>query len=108
MDKDKKITKFLKLVEEKFGNDKLSIVNYWSLYGTIGLTRENKLIYIDYYNKSDCYYECEIHSTEDTSGTDFKVCDSDNVTEKQLLEIISKFFEIEIKDCHKNKAKKNE
>ncbi|WP_342269581.1 hypothetical protein [Rickettsia endosymbiont of Orchestes rusci] len=95
IEKNKQVKKLIKLVNNIFGNDIFTVVNYWCDESSIGLKKDNKLIYVCIYNKNGYFYESEI--LLDDPEEPYIVQDSENVSEEQLLEVISKFFEIERK-----------
>ncbi|RTK94638.1 MAG: hypothetical protein EKK64_08055 [Neisseriaceae bacterium] len=57
-----------------------------------GLQKDDKLIYIAYYNHDDYFYECELLTS--SNKRPYLVQESNNATEEELLEVISKFFDI--------------
>ena len=91
--KSKEIIDFIKLVNITFGSLAPVINDHWEgdLYA-IGLQKDNKLIYVAFYNKNDYFYECELLTND--SGNSYVVQESNNATEEELLTIISKFFKI--------------
>ena len=95
MNKHKSVINFLNFVDAKFGENIFTIVDYWNIKDAIGLTYKNKLIFINRYKNKQFFYECELHSTDDME-TEYKVYDSGTATEKQLLDIMSKFFDIKM------------
>ena len=95
MNKDEPLMNFLKLVNNKFGENTFHIIDHWNIYEAIGLQKNNKLIYIEHLKLNNFFYECELLLDDPEEvyivySTDF------NVTAEELLEIMSKFFEIKI------------
>ena len=93
--KDKEVIEIIKLINSTFGNDVLTIKDYWNDYISIGLKKGNKLIYIACYGKNDYFYEYEL--LVDNPDIVYISQGSDNVMSKtKLLKVISDFFNIKI------------
>ncbi|MEY4463831.1 MAG: hypothetical protein RLZZ81_802 [Pseudomonadota bacterium] len=94
--RSKVINKLLSTINKIFGNDSFIISSRWDSVCDVGLQRGNKLIYISTFGcKKNCYfYECEILVNDPEEV--YIVEDSDTALEEELLEIISKFFEIKV------------
>lgn len=61
MRKVKEIKQFVSLVDSIFGKEAFTRADHWEGDLTaIGLQKDNKLIYVSCYSKSDYFYECEI------------------------------------------------
>lgn len=91
--KSKEIIKFIKLVNSTFGHLTPVVNDHWEGdLNAIGMQKGDKLIYISYYNQDDYFYECELLTN--SNKRPYLVQESNNATEKELLEVISKFFGI--------------
>lgn len=91
--KNKEIIRFLNLLKSTFENTNFTISDQWDDASAIGFEKDNKLIYVAFYNHDDYFYEC---SFIDELKHSYKVYDSNNATEKQLLKVIENFFELKI------------
>ena len=92
--KDNSILKVIKIIKNTFGDKIFKEVDYWDSKFSIGLQKENKLIYIstsaalgdeDFY-----FYECE--DLVNDSEKIYTSAGSDNCNSQQLLNVIEKFF----------------
>ena len=96
MKKHNSITNLVELICNKFGNNAPIIMDHWEddLYA-IGLEKNNKFIYISTYElePNHYFYECEILSN-DTEKPYLVHSTEDDITEKRLLEVMSRFFDI--------------
>lgn len=93
--RDRSILKLLSAINRVFAKDVFTISGRWDSLCDIGLQKGNKLIYISTFGckKNHYFYECE--EILENSDIPYKALGSDdNVTEEQLLEVISKFFGI--------------
>lgn len=93
--RNKQINKLLNTINNMFGSDNFLISSRWDSVCDIGLQKGNKLIYISTFGcKKNCYfYESEI-LINDPKEVYIVQNNETNVPEENLLEIISKFFEI--------------
>ncbi len=94
--KDKSITNIVKIIKNTFGDRVFQEVDYWDNEFSLGLQKEDKVIYIstaatleneDYY-----FYECE--RLVDDHEKIYISEGYDDCNKQQLLKVISDFFEI--------------
>ncbi|WP_341789110.1 MULTISPECIES: hypothetical protein [unclassified Rickettsia] len=100
IEKNQLVIRFIDIINKEFGDDTFSVVDDWDDFNSIGFKRNNKLIYICIYDKDDYFYECEVLSNVSDKPAQAVGRASVN-TKKELVEIMSKFFEIERKNSNK-------
>jgi hypothetical protein len=94
--KNREVIEIVELINSIFGNDVLRISDHWEEdLCAIGLQKENKLIYIACYERGYYFYECEI-LVDDPEIIYLPQYSENNISEQQLLKIISNFFNIKI------------
>lgn len=96
MKKDKSIINFLRLINNQFGRNTFFLVDHWNIRDAIGLQKDNKLIFVEYFRLNQFFYECEL--LVDDPEIVYISQGSDITSKEQLLEIMSKFFEIKFAD----------
>ena len=94
--KKQEIVKFIKLVNNIFGSDVLTIVDHWEDTLSIGFQKDDKLVYVSLYAQDSYFYECELLVDDPEIVYISQGCDNANA--KQLLDAMSKFFEIKFID----------
>lgn len=97
--------KLVGLVNNAFGSDAFAIEDHWKIdLCAIGFRKGNRLIYVSTTGckRNHYYYECETLQ-EDPEMPYIEEDSDDNVSEEQLLEVISKFLKLPRKFKRKSK-----
>jgi hypothetical protein len=95
MKKHKSISRLISLVQEKFQDTGLEVVDYWEQYYFIGFKKADKLIFVSTEYKKCKYYfcECEILLSDPDKVYDLYYRE-ENIREVALLKLIGNFLQL--------------
>ena len=90
---DRIVEDFIKLVIKTFGANSPKLVDYKKGDSTLWFRIDNKVVYVDIYDREDFYCSWEI--LLDDSGIEFITQGDENqINAQRVIEIMSDFFKI--------------